>query len=218
MLLQARRAGEAARKSPKLPPASCQRSASDWLTVGKVYAFHEASKTELWLPASFAWGSVASGCSHRGQLRIRRPQRACPLGFLQRMRQFFARFLRLALTRPQAGIETVLRDQLRMRALLDEPALFQHDDVVGVHDGREAVRDDERRAVAGDLVERVLDLFLGMAVERARRLVQHQDWRRFQDRAGNRHALLLAPRQFQTALADHGLVTLRERLDERVDL
>src|SRR5919201_389534 len=41
-------------------------------------------------------------------------------------------------------------------------------------------------------VECVLDLLLGMTVERARRLVQDQDGRTLEDRARDRHALLLS--------------------------
>ena len=56
---------------------------------------------------------------------------------------------------------------------------------------------------AADQVERRLDLLLGVGVERRGRLVEDQDRRRLEDGAGDRHALLLAARQLQPALADH---------------
>ena len=79
-----------------------------------------------------------------------------------------------------------------MRAALDDHAVVEHDDLVGADDGREPVRDDQRRAVARHPFERVLDLLLGVAVERRGRLVEEQDRRRLEDRAGDGDALLLA--------------------------
>ena len=52
-----------------------------------------------------------------------------------------------------------------------------------------------------DLVERVLDLLLGVAVERAGRLVEDQDRRPFEDGAGDGDALLLAAGELEAALA-----------------
>ena len=98
-----------------------------------------------------------------------------------------------------------------MGAALDDLALVEHDDLVGADDGREPVRDHQRGAAARDALERVLDFLLGVAVERRGRLVEHQDRRRFQDRARDGDALLLAAGQFQAALADFGLVALRRR-------
>jgi hypothetical protein len=65
-----------------------------------------------------------------------------------------------------------------MGAAFDDAALVEHNDLVGSDDGGQAVGDHERSSVVGDAVERTLYLMLGVAVERARRLVQHQDRRR----------------------------------------
>ena len=54
-----------------------------------------------------------------------------------------------------------------------------------------------------DLVDRLLDARLGLDVERAGRLVEHQDRRILEDRAGDRDALALAARKLAAALADH---------------
>ena len=104
-----------------------------------------------------------------------------------------------------------------MGAALGDPAGVEHDDLVGADDGRQAVGDDDGRAVRGDAVERRLDRFLGAAVERAGGLVEDQDRRVLQQRAGDRHALLLAARELQPALADHRFIALRQRGDEVVD-
>ena len=134
------------------------------------------------------------------------------------MRQPLARLVGLALARPQARIKAALGQKLEMLALLDDLAAIEHDDVVGMHDRGEAMGDDEAGALARHALERVLDLALGMAVERRSRLVEHENGRRLQNGAGDRHALLLAAGEFQAALADERIVAERQRHDEVVDL
>ena len=134
------------------------------------------------------------------------------------LRQPLARLLGLALPVPHTGIKPAACQKLGMGSALGDAALIQHDDLVGADDRREPVRDHERGAVARHPLQRLLDFVLGMAVERRGRLVQHQDRRRLQHRARDRHALLLAARQFQAALADLGLISLRRHPDEAVDL
>ena len=80
------------------------------------------------------------------------------------------------------------------------------------------MRDDQGRAFACDLGEFGLDDLFGARIERARRLVEDDDGRLFEQRARDRHALLFAAGQFQAALADAGLVTFRQALDERVNV
>src|SRR5437867_2152773 len=50
--------------------------------------------------------------------------------------------LELGLIQPR--VRPTARQQLRMRAALDDAALLQHQDQIGGQDGREAVRDGER--------------------------------------------------------------------------
>jgi hypothetical protein len=49
-----------------------------------------------------------------------------------------------------------------MGAALGDLPVVEDDDLVGVDDRRQPVRDDQRRAVGGDEVERGLDLLLGV--------------------------------------------------------
>ena len=56
------------------------------------------------------------------------------------------------------------------------------------------MRDDQCGAVLLHYLERRLDFTLGVRVERGSGFVQQQDRRVFQQRAGNRHALLLTAR------------------------
>src|SRR5262245_37670488 len=125
-----------------------------------------------------------------GRARIRR------LVLFERMRQPLARFVGLALARPQACIEAAFGQKFEMLALLDDLATIEHNDVVGMHDRGEAMGDDEAGALARHALERILDLALGMAVERRSRLVEHKNGRRLQDRAGDRNALFLAAGKF----------------------
>ena len=104
-----------------------------------------------------------------------------------------------------------------MPAALGDPAAIEHDDLVGIDDGRQAMGDHHGGAAAAHLFQRALDLLLGAGVERAGRLVEQQDVRVLQDGAGDRHPLLLAARQLQAALADRRLVAQRQRHDEVVD-
>jgi hypothetical protein len=107
-------------------------------------------------------------------------------------------------------------DELVERALLDDDALLDHRDHVGVADRREAVRNDDGGAAAHHLLERLLHDRLAARVERRRRLVEQNDFRIAHKGARDRHALLLAARQLRALGADDGVVAVRERRDEVV--
>ena len=77
---------------------------------------------------------------------------------------------------------------------------------------------DDRGAALGELLERLLDRALGLDVERAGRLVEHEHGRVAQDRAGDRDALLLAAGEAEAALADDGVVAVGQPGDRVVDL
>ena len=101
----------------------------------------------------------------------------------------------------QAGIETAASQQLPVRALLAEPAVVQHEDAVGLADGREAVRDDDRSAALEQLLQRLLDEAFGLGVDAARGLVEDQDVGVGGQRPREREQLLLADAQVRAALA-----------------
>ena len=62
--------------------------------------------------------------------------------------------------------------QLFVGAGLDDPALVQHDDQVGVGDRAQAVGDDEGRAAPEQVGQRGLDELLALGVEVARGFVE----------------------------------------------
>src|SRR5688572_13976476 len=98
--------------------------------------------------------------------------------------------------------------QLLVRPVLDDAPLLEHEDDVRVDDLRDAVRDDDRRALLLDGVEAVLDLLGRHGVEARRRLVEKDDGRVFQEEPRDGDALLLPARE-QVRL---GLVPVREPL------
>ena len=124
----------------------------------------------------------------------------------------------LRVARRQLGVAPAEREQLVVRAALDDAAAVEHHDLVGVADGRQPVGDRDRRPALGELVQRLLHRALGLGVQRARRLVEHQHRRVAQHRAGDRDALLLAAGEAVAALADDGVVAVGQRGDQLVDL
>jgi hypothetical protein len=107
----------------------------------------------------------------------------------------------LLLQDPHLEVGAGALEQLAVRAALDDAAVVHDQDLVGVHDGGETVRDDQRGVAAGDAVQLGLDRFLRFRVERRGRLVEDQDARVLQDRARDRDALLLAAGELEAALA-----------------
>ena len=86
-------------------------------------------------------------------------------------------------------------DQMVVRAVLDDAAVLERDDAVGLAHGRQPVRDDEDGAARRDALHVVLDDALALVVERARRLVEDQDARIADQRARDGDALALAAGQ-----------------------
>ena len=89
-----------------------------------------------------------------------------------------------------------------MRAVLDDTARLHHQDAIAGEHRRQPVRDDQRRAVLHQPLERVLHQGLAFGVERGGRLVEQQGRRLAQDGAGDGDALALTARQRHPALAD----------------
>src|SRR5690606_349155 len=99
---------------------------------------------------------------------------------------------------------------------LDDAALIEDEDPVGVGNRRQAVRDDERRPSTAESIESALDLVLGLGVERARRLVEDEDGRLLEDGPCDGDALALAAGQGSAPLTGEVVVAPRLARDELV--
>ncbi len=107
-------------------------------------------------------------------------------------------------------IEASSRQQLFVRAALGDRAAVEHDDFVGVANGRNPVRDEQGRPPRHHAGQLRQDFFFRVGVHARERVVENQDARVADDGAGDGGALLLPARKRQTALADHGFEALRE--------
>src|SRR3989338_9284854 len=81
---------------------------------------------------------------------------------------------------------------------------------------RETVRDDDRGAAFHEFFECLLDIALGLGVERGGCFVEHDDWGISKECAGKCLALALAAGKFYSALADQGVVFCGKKVDELV--
>lgn len=83
-----------------------------------------------------------------------------------------------------------------MGSALDDLAVLQDDDLVGVLDRGQPVGDRERRAVLREAVEAALDEHLRLRVHVAGGLVEHEDLGVFEDGPRDVDALALPPESF----------------------
>ena len=100
---------------------------------------------------------------------------------------------------------------------LKHPAATEHDDLLGVAQAGQAMRDHQQRAPGRQHRQGLLDGRLGLRVGRGGGFVQHQDGGIGQQRAGDGQALPLAAGQ-RLAAVQHGGVALGQLFDARVDL
>src|SRR3546814_11809624 len=87
-----------------------------------------------------------------------------------------------------------------MRAARDDAPLVERQNAVALADCGEAVRDDQHGAAGGDRLQIALDDLLALGIERRGRLVENQDARIGDQRAGAGAALALAARAVEAAL------------------
>ena len=114
------------------------------------------------------------------------------------------------------GVLPALREQLGVRAELDDLAVVDHGDPVGTHRCRETVGDEDRGATLEQRVEAVLDLRLAAQIEVRGGLVEHEHAWAGEERARQREQLPFARRQGRAALVDEGVEALGETIDQLV--
>ncbi len=105
-----------------------------------------------------------------------------------------------------------------MRALGDDAAVVQHQNLVGGKHGADALRDDEGRALRVFRLQRRLDAALRFHIDGAGAVVQDEDRRLDEQGAGDGDALLLPAGKVDAALADLGVIAAGQRHDKVVGL
>src|SRR5690606_27164256 len=105
-----------------------------------------------------------------------------------------------------------------MAAAFDNPSPFEEEDLVGLHERCQAVRDDDHGTVPRDLAEGCANLTLGGGIDGGRRIVEDKDPGFGEDRAGDRETLALSAGERDAPLADQGPVVLRQAADVVVEL
>ncbi len=103
-----------------------------------------------------------------------------------------------------------------VRALLDQPPLVQHEHVVGALGGGQVVRDDQGRAALHQPVQRPQHPVRRAGVEGRGRLVEHQHRGVAEQSPRDGDPLGLAAGEPPAALADAGVVPVRQQGDEPV--
>ena len=78
------------------------------------------------------------------------------------------------LLHPHLRIYAVFRQQLRVRATLNNAPIVHHQNLFGINDGGQAVRDDECGAVLRSFIKRRLNGFLGVGIERGGGFIKYQ--------------------------------------------
>ena len=105
----------------------------------------------------------------------------------------------------QLVVNALFFQKLLVRAALGKLTVVQHHQSVCVAQRGQTVRDGERGTSLGDLGDGVLDQLFGFGVQCCRCLVQNQNARVVNERAGNGDTLTLTAGQGITLLTDDGM-------------
>ena len=104
-----------------------------------------------------------------------------------------------------------------MCAALDNFALVQDQDEIGIHHGLNAMGNDKGAAALHQMVERLADFAFGFGVDRGGGIVKDKDARVPQQSSGYRHPLFLAAGQGHALFSHHRFVAFREGEDDIMD-
>ena len=95
--------------------------------------------------------------------------------------------------------------QLGMGALADDAPLIQHQDLVRVQHGGDALRHNNDRGVVGFSLQRTAQRHVGLVVQRREAVIKQIDLRVLGNGAGNRKALLLPTGDVAAALGNRAV-------------
>ena len=130
------------------------------------------------------------------------------------MEAWTAQLLLFVLELVEAVVDAALGEEFLMRALFAQAAFVEDEDAVGVLDGAEAVRDDERGAAAEQAVERFADLEFGFGVDAGSGFVEDEEARIVREGAREIDELALADAERGAAFVDGGGDAFGKRGDE----
>ena len=105
-----------------------------------------------------------------------------------------------------------------MLADTDHLTVIQYDDLVSVHNGTDALCDDDASGIGELLCDTASDSLVGLIVERRERVVEDQDLRLGRDRSRDTESLLLTAGEVRTALSDRRLVLVSLLHDKAVSV
>ena len=100
-----------------------------------------------------------------------------------------------------------------MTSLFHNPTLLDYDHAICERSARESMTDNEEDTIARILTDVAQNACFGLYVQRRRGFIEDQYPRALEQGPRDREPLLLAARQPGTALADLGLIALRQSLD-----
>ena len=116
-------------------------------------------------------------------------------------------------------VDAPLFEQLDVRTVLCHATVVEHEQLVGVTECGQTVRNGKGRTSLGGATDGILDLLFGLGIECRGRLVQNENARIVNERTGNRNSLALTARQRISLLANdtdgvmQALKTVTEKLN-----
>src|SRR4051812_4524983 len=120
------------------------------------------------------------------------------------------------LRRVEAMVGSATRDELCVRAAFDDLSAIHYENLVCVHDGREAVSDDEDCPTGEQTINGLLHESFRVGVQRGSGFVENEDGRIGQEGPCDRETLPLPTRETRATLAQDGRIALRQFHDEGV--
>ena len=107
-----------------------------------------------------------------------------------------------------------LSEQFLMRALFAQAAFVEDENAIGVLNGAQAVRDDDRSAAGEQAIERFANHDFGSRVHAGGGFVEDQEARIVRQGAGEADQLALADGKSGAALADHRFDALGQGIEK----
>ena len=105
-----------------------------------------------------------------------------------------------------------------MGSLLGDAPLLDHNNIVGMADGRQAVGNDDGCFALCQAAEILLNGAFRFRIDRAGRFIQDQHRGVFQYGAGDAQPLALPPRKFDAPFPHNAFISIRKGLYEIVEL